>query len=241
MFWGLFSLSVAICLPGIYFMFQTEKRMPNNDDISDKERLIAHFIIVGLFGAMGAFVVPKVSILTTEFNVSLILKFGLVFGVICSFGNILIYYFYLVKTISNKDYIAIEKHYYSMGILSRTFYGGFVEEIIFRWGIMSLILWLLQFIIEPLNFTAVVIAIGISSILFSLVHIPSIKMVSSEPKPSMYVYTIVGNIWVGVFTGWAFLEAGIFSAIIVHILFHIGWYPIQIKLTGALIEKEQHI
>lgn len=126
------------------------------------------------------------------------------------------HYFYLVKTISNKDYLAIEKHYHRTGILSRTFYGGFVEEIIFRWGIMSLLLWLLQFIFEPLNMIAVVIAIGISSILFSLVHLPSIKMVSSEPKPSMYVYTIIGNIWVGIFTGWAFLEAGIFSAIIVH-------------------------
>lgn len=227
MFWGMFALSVTICLPGIYFMFQTEKRTPNSDDISDKERLIAHFIIVGLFGAIGAFAVPKVSILTTEFNVNLILKFGLIFGVICSIGNILMYYFYLVKTISNKDYLAIEKHYHRTGILSRTFYGGFVEEIIFRWGIMSLLLWLLQFIFEPLNMIAVVIAIGISSILFSLVHLPSIKMVSSEPKPSMYVYTIIGNIWVGVFTGWAFLEAGIFSAIIVHILFHTLWYPFQ--------------
>lgn len=226
-FWGLFVLSVAICVPGIYFMFQTEKRMPNNDDISDKERLIAHFIIVGFFAAIGSWVVPKVGILTTEFNMNRIFIFGLVLGLICSVGNLLMYYFYLVKTISTKDYLAIEKHYQSTGILSRIFYGGFVEEIIFRWGIMSFLLWLLQFIVEPLNRTALVIAIGISSILFSLVHLPSIKMVSLEPKPSMYIYTILGNIWVGVFTGWAFLEAGIFSAIIVHILFHIVWYPIQ--------------
>ena len=226
-FLGLFVLSVAICVPGIYFMFQTEKRMPNNDEVSDKERLIAHFIIVGFFAAIGSWVVPRVDILTTEFNMNRIFIFGLTFGLICSVGNLLMYYFYLVKTISTKDYLAIEKHYHSTGILSRIFYGGFVEEIIFRWGIMSLLLWLLQFIVEPLNRTALVIAIGISSILFSLVHLPSIKMVSSEPKPSMYIYTILGNIWVGVFTGWAFLEAGIFSAIIVHILFHILWYPIQ--------------
>lgn len=227
MFWGLFALSVTICLPGIYFMFQTEKRLPDNDDISDKERLIAHFILVGLFGAIGAFAVPKVSILTTGFNLNLILKFGVIFGMICSVGNILMYYFYLVKTISNKDYLAIEKYYHDIGILSRIFYGGFVEEIIFRFGIMSLLLWLLQFMIEPLNMTAVVIAIGISSTLFAIVHLPSIKMVSSKPKLSMYIYTILGNVWVGVFTGWAFLEGGIFSAIIVHILFHIVWYPIQ--------------
>ena len=137
MFLGLFALSVAICLPGIYFMFQTEKNMPNSDEMSDKERLIAHFVVVGLFGAIGAFTVPKVSILTTEFNLSLILKFGLTLGLICSIGNMLFYYLYLVKTIPQKDYLAIEEHYASIGILSRAFYGGFVEEIMFRWAIMS--------------------------------------------------------------------------------------------------------
>lgn len=226
-FQGLFAISVIICLPGIYFMFQTEKRMPDEYDISNKERLIAHLITVGLFGVIGAFVVPKVSILTTGFNLNLILKYGLIFGLICSVGNIVMYYFYLVKTISNKDYVAIEKHYHDMGILSRIFYGGFVEEIIFRWGIMSLVLWILQFMIKPLNITAVIIAIGISSMLFALAHLPSIKMVSAKPTRSMYIYTMIGNVWVGLFTGWAFLEAGIFSAIIVHILFHIVWYPIQ--------------
>ncbi|MGF7015260.1 CPBP family intramembrane glutamic endopeptidase [Ornithinibacillus bavariensis] len=227
MFWYLLLLTVAICLPGIYFMFQTEKKMPNNDEISDKERLVAHFAIVVLFGAIGAFAVPKVDIIPLEFNVYSILKYGLIFGVICSVGNLVLYYFYLLKSITTKDYLEIEKHYHNIGILSRILYAGFVEEIMFRWGIMSFILWLLQFAFKPLTITAVVIAIGISSILFSLVHLPSIKMVSTEPKSAMYVYTILGNIWVGVFAGWAFLEAGIFAAIIVHILFHLLWYPIQ--------------
>lgn len=227
MFWELFILSVVICLPGIYFMFKTEKRISNMDDISDKGRLISHFITVGLFGVLGAFAIPKVNIITTEFHLNQILLYGLILGVICSIGNLLFYYFYLVKTISKKDYLEIEEHYHSIGILSRVFYGGFVEEIIFRWGLISFILWLLQFFINPINITAVVIAIGISSILFAIGHVPSIRMVSSEPKQSMYIYTIIGNIWVGIFTGWAFLKAGIFSAIIVHILFHILWYPIQ--------------
>lgn len=52
--------------------------------------------------------------------------------------------------------------------------------------------------------------------LFALAHLPSIKVVSEKPKVSMYVYTIFGNVWVGIFT-----------AIIVHMLFHILWYPIQ--------------
>lgn len=78
-----------------------------------------------------------------------------------------------------------------------------------------------------LNIISVIIAIGISSLLFALAHLPSIKVVSEEPKASMYVYTILRNVWVGIFTGWTFFETGIFSTIIVHMLFHTLWYPIQ--------------
>lgn len=227
MFLKLFILSFFICLPGVYFMLQTEKKLPKTKDISAKERLITHLILIGMFGAIGAFTVSKVSILTTEINIYIILKYGIILGVICSVGNLLMYYFYLTKTISNKDYLDIEQHYSNIGFLSRVFYGGFVEEIIFCWGIMSLILWLLQLILGQLNTISVIIAIGISSLLFALAHLPSIKVVSEKPKVSMYVYTIFGNVWVGIFTGWAFFKAGIFSAIIVHMLFHILWYPIQ--------------
>lgn len=227
MFWQLFVLTVMICLPGVYFMLQTEKKLVEKDDIPDHERLIAHLILVGVFGAIGAFAVPRVSILTTDIGIFYVLEYGLMLGVTCSIGNILLYYFYLTKNISYNDYLDIEKHYNNMGILSRVFYGGFVEEVMFRWGIMSLVLWLSQLIFKQINLFSIFIAIGISSILFALVHLPSIKMVIEEPKPSIYVYTILGNVWVGIFTGWAFLEAGIFSAIIVHILFHLLWYPIQ--------------
>ncbi|AOZ94384.1 CPBP family intramembrane glutamic endopeptidase [Paenibacillus crassostreae] len=227
MFWQLFILIVIICLPGVYFMLQTEKKLMENEDITYNQRLFAHLILVGIFGAVGAFTVPKISILPTDIEFYNVLKYGFILGVTCSVGNILLYYFYLTKNISYHDYLAIEEHYSKMGILSRVFYGGFVEEVMFRWGIMSLVLWLSQLILKQINFHSIFFAIGISSILFALVHLPSIKMVIEEPKPSVYVYTILGNVWVGIFTGWAFLEAGIFSAIIVHVLFHLLWYPIQ--------------
>ncbi|MFD1739666.1 hypothetical protein ACFSCX_24590 [Bacillus salitolerans] len=39
MFWTLFILTIVICLPGIFFMVQTEKKLEDAGDISDKEQL----------------------------------------------------------------------------------------------------------------------------------------------------------------------------------------------------------
>ncbi|MGM7684928.1 CPBP family intramembrane glutamic endopeptidase [Cytobacillus sp. Hm23] len=240
MFWQLFILQIIICLPGVYFMFQTEKKLIDNDDITDRERLISHLILVVIFSGIGAYTVPKVNILPTDIELYNILKYGIILGATCSVGNMFLYYFYLNKKISRSDYLAIEKHYHNTGILSRVFYGGFVEEVIFRWGIMSLVLWISHLLFKQIGIFTIFFAIGISSILFALAHLPSIKLVIKEPNPSIYVYAISGNIWVGFLTGYAFLEAGIFSAIIVHILFHLLWYPIQkIRANRRLFYETQ--
>lgn len=236
MFLQWFGSMVLICIPGVYFMVQTEKKLNVNDDITPTQRLISHFILVILFSALGAFIVPKASILTPNSDFFTAMKYGLILGAICSIGNMLMYYLYLMKTIPYSDYLAVEQHYENIGILSRIFYGGFIEEVMFRWGIMSLVSWLSQLVFEGTTLS-VILAVGISSVLFALVHIPSIKMVLKAPKPSVYIYTVLGNLWVGVFTGWAFLEAGIFSAILVHILFHLLWYPIQVINTKGRKQK----
>lgn len=87
----------------------------------------------------------------------------------------------------------------------------------FRWGLLSLFIWLFQ-----------LMSMGDRlSILFAVVHIPSIKLVASQPKPPVYVYTIIGNIWVGFFSGVAFIQGGLLAAVFVHMLFHLIWWPIQ--------------
>ncbi|MGG2111519.1 CPBP family intramembrane glutamic endopeptidase [Lysinibacillus pakistanensis] len=84
------------------------------------------------------------------------------------------------------------------------------------------------------NVTSEWLAIAISSILFALIHLPSIKLVASKPKKSMYVYAIIGNIWVGIFAGVAFVYGSLLAAIIVHMLFHLLWWPIQTRENAKL-------
>ncbi|MFD1739665.1 type II CAAX prenyl endopeptidase Rce1 family protein [Bacillus salitolerans] len=124
-----------------------------------------------LFCAIGAFSITRVDIIPTLFHGG-IFTYGLELGLICSIGNLLFYYFYFVKSVSYQDYIDIENHYKRIGIMGRIIYGGFVEEVIFRFGIMSLLLWLWQLIFESVNGIGIGIAISFSSSLFALVHLP---------------------------------------------------------------------
>lgn len=222
-----------ICLPGVYFMFQSEKiHIKEGDDLTDGQRLIAHLLTALLFSAMGAFFVPKIGVIS-EFELTKFLFYGLGLGCICSISHIFYYYFYLVPKLAKKEYAEIESYYKNAGIFSRIFYGGVIEEVIFRWGLLSLFIWLFSVLKIHLQ-VSVWLAIIVSSLLFAIVHLPSIKLVSSQPKKEMYVYAMIGNVWVGVFAGFAFVQSGLGAAIAVHMLFHLLWWPIQ-KLKSALV------
>lgn len=206
-------------------MYRSEKIHIKENDVTDGQRLTAHFLTAILFSLIGAYIVPRISI-GNQLDIRQILLFGVGLGVICSIGHLVLYYKYLVPKITTLDYVEIETHYVNTGILSRVFYGGILEEVMFRWGLLSLFIWLFQLMsIEKV--ISVIAAIFFSSILFALVHLPAIKLIASQPKTAMYVYTIIGNIWVGLFAGVAFTQGGLLAAILVHMLFHLMWWPIQ--------------
>lgn len=206
-------------------MYRSEKIHIKENDVTDGQGLTAHFLTAFLFSLIGAYVVPRISI-GNQLDISRILLFGVGLGVICSIGHLALYYTYLVPRITKSDYIEIETHYVNTSILSRLFYGGILEEVIFRWGLLSLFIWLFQ-LLSIGKVISVLAATFVSSILFALVHLPAIKLITSQPKPAMYVYTVIGNSWVGLFAGVAFIQGGLLAAILVHMLFHLMWWPIQ--------------
>lgn len=230
--WGYFIIVCIICLPGIIFMYRSEKIHLKENDVTDKQRLASHFLTVILFSMMGAYIVPRIFI-DDQLDISRIFLFGFGLGVICSIGHLVLYYKYLVPRITKTDYIEIEAHYANTGILSRVFYGGVLEEVMFRWGLLSLFIWLSQLMGIDRD-VSIIAAILVSSILFAMIHLPSITLIASQPKSIMYVYTIVGNVWVGIFAGIAFIQGGLLAAIFVHMLFHLLWWPIQSQESNKL-------
>jgi len=230
--WVYMIIVFIICIPGIYFMYQSEKIYLKEDDITDRQRLIIHVLTAIIFSMMGAFIVPKIEVVQ-QIEAMKIIRYGFGLGIICSIGHLLFYYMYFVPNLTREEYDKIETYYANAGILSRVFYGGIIEEVIFRWSLLSLFFWLCQ-LMNLNNVTSEWLAIAISSILFALIHLPSIKLVASKPKKSMYVYAIIGNIWVGIFAGVAFVYGSLLAAIIVHMLFHLLWWPIQTRENAKL-------
>ncbi|GIO25191.1 CPBP family intramembrane glutamic endopeptidase [Oceanobacillus sp. J11TS1] len=220
--WISWLFVAVICLPGVYFMYHAEK-IHVEDDITDGQRLFAHLLTVILFSGLGAFAAYRVGFYIYSNNAIIT---GFLVGIVCSIIHFMMYYGYLKPKISPNDYDEIETHYRQTGILTRVFYGGFLEEVIFRWGLLSLFVWILQ-LVGLDNHFSLYTSVFVTSLLFAIVHIPSIKLVATKPKKEIYVYTIVGNIWVGLCASYAFIESGLIAAIIVHILFHLTWYPIQ--------------
>lgn len=220
--WSNWFVVALICFPGVYFMYKAEKDHVK-DDISDRQRLMVHLLTVILFSGIGAFTAQRVGFFFYSYEA---IRTGFIIGIVCSIIHLLMYYGYLKPKITSKDFTEIEGHYRQTGILSRVFYGGVLEEVIFRWGLLSLFVWIFQ-LVGLNNSFSLYTSVFIASLLFAIAHIPSIKLVATEPKKEMYIYTIVGNLWVSVCASVSFIKSGLLAAIIVHILFHIIWYPIQ--------------
>lgn len=109
--------------------------------------------------------------------------------------------------------------------ISGIFYGGIVEELLSRWGLMTLIIWLGWRFLQRRQGSPKEGIIWVSSILtallFALGHLGSITIVA--PITSLVLLrTLLLNGLIGVVLGWIFWKRGLEPSMIVHAFFHIA-------------------
>lgn len=110
-------------------------------------------------------------------------------------------------------------------LLTRILYGGITEELLLRWGMMTLLVWIGWRIFsrghgEPSTFCFVV-AIALSAILFALGHLPLAFQLGTQVTSSVIVYVIIANSVFGLIAGYLYWRKGLEAAIISHMLVHI--------------------
>ena len=113
----------------------------------------------------------------------------------------------------------------SLPLLPRVLYGGITEEILIRWGLMTLFVWIpfrtLQKgsgDVKPSYFVA---AITISAILFGAGHLPTAQLLSSSLTGPLITYIILANGLFGIVAGYLYWKRGLESAMIAHMLAHV--------------------
>jgi membrane protease YdiL (CAAX protease family) len=108
-----------------------------------------------------------------------------------------------------------------------SFSAGITEEIMFRLGLMSLLVAVFQFFKKNTSPSpkSIWIAIIISSIFFGLIHLPLSKNFV-ELKAFSIAVTMIGNLITGITFGYIFWRKGLLIAILSHIVFDLVFHVV---------------
>jgi membrane protease YdiL (CAAX protease family) len=127
----------------------------------------------------------------------------------------------LLRSLDPKAYEQIAA--FSPPLITRLLYGGLTEEVIARWGLMTLFVWLLGFGVPKgrarpaWTYWA---AATLAGLLFAAGHLPLLYALLADPPTHLIVAVIALNTLVGVVFGWAYWKAGIETAMLAHLLIH---------------------
>lgn len=119
------------------------------------------------------------------------------------------------------------KHPSAIPNLFASFSAGITEEIIFRLGIMSLVITAIQYLNKTKTPSNKTIWIGnlLTALFFGLIHIP---MSSNyyDLTPIVIGTTVLGNVITGTTFGWIFWRYGLIMAMLAHFIFDVVFHVI---------------
>lgn len=106
-------------------------------------------------------------------------------------------------------------------VLLGMLYGGLTEEVLLRWGLLSLIaLGLARFLPRG---AALWGAVVLAALAFALAHLPALALAVDALTPPLLLRTILWNLLLGLLYGAALLRHGLEAAILAHAATHLGF------------------
>lgn len=104
-----------------------------------------------------------------------------------------------------------------IGGLAVSIGAAIAEEVWFRLGLMTLLIWCIGKLANQQQVTPVAVwtAMAISAVGFALLHIPQVLSYGANSSVAV-VSTLLGNILVSVLYGWLYWRKGLFAAIVAH-------------------------
>jgi hypothetical protein len=113
----------------------------------------------------------------------------------------------------------------SMPLLTRLLYGGITEELLLRWGLLTLLAWVAWRIFQggrgrprAIYFVG---AIVISSVVFGIGHLPLVSALEVDFTLTIVAFIVLANSLFGLIAGYLYWQKGLEAAIIAHMSTHI--------------------
>jgi len=113
----------------------------------------------------------------------------------------------------------------SMPLLTRLLYGGITEELLLRWGLLTLLVWAAWRIFQGTRGSPRTIyflgAIVISSVVFGIGHLPLVSALEVDFTLPIVAFIVLANSLFGLIAGYLYWQKGLEAAIIAHMSTHI--------------------
>jgi hypothetical protein len=256
--WPLFFLIVAVAIPGILVsmprLLETQlailkDRVPAGKELPSRSMLtivltVQTLVLVAGSAAIGVALAPRVGLgapffeaILTGGPVGAVLAQLLIPSLVVSIGGALIFfaaYYLLVRpNLDGQTVQVMEGLRMKLGLWSRILYGGIVEEIISRWGLMTLFVWLGALLVGQPTAAVIWVAIVVSGVIFGLLHAPSYLGAGCKSTPLFWGAMIGLNLWASLIFGWLFWQYGLFAAMLSHMFFHLIWLPFDVRYAGG--------
>jgi hypothetical protein len=131
---------------------------------------------------------------------------------------------FVVPEIGSASALGARLSAFEMPLLTKLLYGGITEELLTRWGLMSLLVWIgwrLSGRPEVPRSNTFWLAIVGAALVFALGHLPLLIMIVPNPRPWLIAAVILGNAIPGVIFGCLFWKRGIEAAMFAHMTAHL--------------------
>jgi hypothetical protein len=254
--WPLFLILVVVCVPGLLVaipnlmqrLTQTAgDRLPSDRPLPARwvivtASLVQSLLLVSIAAAVGTALTPRVGLGAPFFEALVsgeplwealapqILP-ALVLGVGGALAIVAAYYLFFRPRLDKPTVRSMEALRLDLGPAARLLYGGVVEEVLFRWGVMTLLAWIGAALLGGPTPAVMWAVILISGLLFGLGHLPSYRLAGCQVTPLFLTLMIVLNLWATLICGWLFWHYGLLAAMIAHMLYHLVWLPFDQRVA----------
>lgn len=250
--WPLFTFLFCISIPGIVIAIQRLINFllaQNTDEL--KRRTSRFAILQTLFMVLiltfaGTVIAPRTGLgdplleglLQGTKGMSAFLPLFTPIILYALFGFIIfcILYYQIINRIVDKHSLEImTKLRLALGLDGFVLYGGVVEEVFARWGLMNLAAFFaLIFTNQYHNFT-VWMSIFISGLVFAVGQIPAYLAAGCTANRNFIYSLIILSLYQSLLFGYLFWQYGLMATILCHMLFQIEWFlyeKIKIRKIG---------
>jgi hypothetical protein len=109
---------------------------------------------------------------------------------------------------------------FDLPLITKMLYGGLVEEIMMRWGVMSMIAWLV-WKLSGARTAALFFGVALAALLFGVGHLPALYTLMPSPPSGLVAMVLAANAVPGVLFGLLYWHRGLEAAMMAHALAHL--------------------